>query len=176
MLANTVVRLRAVEPEDLEFLYHCENDARYWQVSNTLTPYSRYVLKQYIANAQADIYTQKQLRLIIESVIEPVQQVGAIDLFDFDPYNARAGVGILICSDQHLHKGLATNALNLLVSYCFKHLALHQLYCNIGANNQASIRLFEHAGFVKCGEKVNWNKTPNGWCNELMYQLINNQS
>jgi diamine N-acetyltransferase len=34
-----------------------------WAVSNTHTPYSRFLVKQYLENAQQDIYEAKQLRL-----------------------------------------------------------------------------------------------------------------
>ena len=53
----TKVRLRAMEPEDLDFLYNIENDRELWNVGNTNVPYSRYVLHDYIANATNDIYS-----------------------------------------------------------------------------------------------------------------------
>ncbi|PQJ23517.1 GNAT family N-acetyltransferase, partial [Tenacibaculum sp. SG-28] len=59
------IRLRALEPEDLEFLFQIENNETFWEVSHTLIPFSKYILKQYIANAHQDIYEAKQLRLLI---------------------------------------------------------------------------------------------------------------
>ena len=44
------VRLRAMEPEDLEVMYAMENDSQTWDVTNFTVPYSRFVLKQYIEN------------------------------------------------------------------------------------------------------------------------------
>ncbi|HCC29063.1 MAG TPA: GNAT family N-acetyltransferase, partial [Marinilabiliales bacterium] len=68
LLSDGRLLLRALEPEDLDFLYACENNTQIWQVSHTLVPYSRYVLKQYLANAHLDIYTAKQLRLLMVPV------------------------------------------------------------------------------------------------------------
>lgn len=172
LLQDDTLILRALEPEDLEFLYASENNPEIWQVSQTLAPYSKFVLKQYLENAHHDIYTHKQLRLIIALKQAPENAVGAIDLFDFDPYHQRAGVGILIHASENRNKGLAKAALKLLISYTFNYLKLHQLYCNIGAENSASIHLFEQAGFVKCGLKKDWNQTAAGWQDELMYQLV----
>ena len=59
------IHLRALEPEDLDFLYEIENNESIWEVSNTQTPYSKWVLKQYLENAHQDIYEAKQLRLVI---------------------------------------------------------------------------------------------------------------
>ena len=173
LLKNNKVTLRALEPEDLEFLYACENNTEIWNISNTLAPFSKFILKQYIENSHHDIYTNKQLRLIITETAKSDNTLGAIDLFDFDPYNMRAGVGILIHKDSDRDKGYASAALNILINYCFKHLKLHQLYCNISDSNKRSIHLFEKAGFVKCGEKKDWLKTENEWENELVFQFIN---
>ena len=41
------VFLRALEPEDIDFVYEIENDESIWEISNTITPYSRYLLKEY---------------------------------------------------------------------------------------------------------------------------------
>ena len=173
-LKGKEIILRALEPEDLEFLYSCENNTEVWNISNTLAPFSKYVLKQYIENSHRDIYTNKQLRLIIALAENESIAIGAIDLFDFDSYHMRAGVGVLINEKEYRGKGYAGQSLNLLINYCFKHLHLHQLYCNISASNVNSIRLFESAGFVKCGTKKEWLKDSDKWEDELLFQLINN--
>lgn len=169
-LVKDNLRLRSLEPEDLSFLYRIENDTKIWKVSNTLVPYSRYVLKQYIEHSHQDIYTTKQLRLII-CAKDNDEALGAIDLFDFDPYHLRAGVGIVVeQSNQNI--GLAQVALSVLIKYCFSHLKLHQLYCNITEDNVASIKLFEKAGFLYIGTKKDWIRVGSGWLNERTYQLL----
>jgi diamine N-acetyltransferase len=175
-LQGKLVHLRAPEPEDLEFLYRLENDTDIWQVSNTLVPYSRYVLKQYIETSHLDIFETKQLRFIIELPAESnAKPIGTIDLFDFDPVHSRAGVGILIGEVADRGKGYADDALDVLINYCFGVLKLHQLYCNIGVDNNASIVLFRSKGFVKIGEKKEWVRTGDGWSGEYLLQLINPQ-
>ena len=66
MINDDIIRLRALEPEDLECLYQWENDMDLWEVSDTLTPFSLFTLKKYIETCHLDIYTTKQLRLMIE--------------------------------------------------------------------------------------------------------------
>jgi RimJ/RimL family protein N-acetyltransferase len=83
------IRLRPLEPEDIDILYEWENNMEIWEAGNTKTPFSRYILAQYIKESGKDIYEQKQLRLIIQT--ETGEPVGAVDLFDFDPYHLRAG-------------------------------------------------------------------------------------
>lgn len=165
------VRLRAPEPEDLEYLYLWENDTDVWQVSNTIVPFSRFTLKKYIETSHLDIYENQQLRFMIDSVADN-QTIGTIDLFDFDPYHHRAGVGILIGDPAFRGKGFADDALKVLIHYCFSKLMLHQLYCNIGSTNKQSLQLFERNGFVVVGEKKDWLRTQQGWASEYLLQLI----
>lgn len=163
--------LRALEPEDIDILYKWENNRLIWHVSNTQTPFSRYVLEQFLVNAHEDIYTNKQLRLIISDITSK-ETVGAIDLFDFDPYHLRAGIGILV-SEEFRNKGYAAEALELLKDYAFNTLLLKQLYCNITVSSQASLNLFEKCGFEKAGLKKSWNRiSSTDFEDEWLLQLI----
>ena len=102
------------------------------------------------------------------------ESIGLIDLFDFDFKNKRAGVGILIKSEQNRQHGYGKEALELLINYSSNQLHLHQLYCNISENNNTSIKLFSNQGFKKIGLKKDWIYTNGAFKNEYLFQLINN--
>lgn len=169
--------LRAMEPGDIDVLYKWENNPEIWHVSNTITPFSRHVLEQYVNSVQ-DIYSEKQLRLIIDKLSSPSdaiqsrKPIGAIDLFDFDPRHFRAGVGILIAEKEDRGKGHASEALGLLIHYAFNTLCLHQLYCNIPSHNKESLELFRKHHFQIAGNKKEWIKDRDTWMDEYFMQLI----
>lgn len=165
------IYLRALEPEDLDFVYAIENDESVWYLSHTQTPYSRFLIKQYLENAQQDIYEAKQLRLVISNYKN--ETLGLIDIFDFDFKNKRAGVGILIAAENNRGKGYGKEAVALVTNYCFTKLNLHQLYCNISETNQTSLNLFKNEGFQIIGLKKDWNYNNEGFSNEYLLQLIN---
>jgi len=171
-LTGNTVYLRALEPTDLDFLFQLENNEAVWEVSNTTSPFSRFVLKQYLENSHKDIYEAKQLRLVI-CISESNKAIGCIDLFNFEPKHKRVGVGILIASEENKQKGFSFEALQLLKNYVFSHLELHQIYAGIIEDNTASIKLFEKAGFIKTGTKKDWISSKGIFKNELQYQLIN---
>lgn len=166
------IYLRALEPEDLEFIHTIENDESVWEISNTITPYSKFLIKQYLKQSHKDIFEVKQLRLVISSYNK--EALGMIDLFDFDFKNSRAGVGILVKNTEDRGKGVGSEALKLLVNYSFTHLGLHQLYCNISEENDVSIKLFTKQGFKNIGLKKDWNLVNGSYKNEYIFQLINN--
>ena len=170
-LKDDTIQLRPLEMSDLDLLYDWENNPHVWSVSNTITPYSKHTLQQYIENAGNDIYSSKQLRLVIEKN-DNKKAIGFIDLFEFDPYNSKVGVGILIAESQERNKGYASKALALMVTYVHKHLGVNQIYCNITTDNKQSIQLFEQAGFIKSGTKKDWIREEDKWLDESMYQLI----
>lgn len=170
-LQSENIFLRALEPEDLDFLFKIENDEEFWEISTTSTPFSKYILKKYLENAHKDIYEVKQLRLMI--CTRDKRSVGMIDLFDFEPKHHRAALGILICRKEDRRKGYGTTALELVKKYSFSHLGLHQLFAHVSIDNKSSQQLFEKGGFVKTGLKKDWNYVNGIFKDELLYQLIN---
>lgn len=170
-LKGNQIYLRALEPEDMDFVHSIENDESIWELSSTQTPYSKFIIKQYIENAHKDIYEVKQLRLVISNYKD--KPLGMIDIFDFDFKNSRAGIGILIKETKDRNKGYGSEALKLLTNYCFQHLQLHQLYCNILEENEGSVKLFKQQGFKKVGLKKDWNFVAGVYKNEYLFQLIN---
>lgn len=169
-LKGTHGYLRALEPQDLDFLYELENNSAIWEISNTLKPYSKAVLKDYLAQAHRDIYEVKQLRLCVCNAQHTV--IGLIDLFDFDPKHKRAGVGLVILNPADRNKGMGAEALSLLWEYATTVLELHQLYANILEDNSPSIHLFEKMGFTQAGIKRDWVRWGGQFKNELIYQKI----
>lgn len=168
LLKSKNISLRALEPEDLAFLFQVENDTSFWEVSSTQTPFSKFVLKKYLANSHQDIYEAKQLRLIIEFKNKPI---GMIDLFDFNPQHKRAGIGIIILKEFQ-NKGCANEALQLFIKYAFDVLQLHQVYANISTDNKNSIALFSKNNFLEIGIKKDWVYTNNQFKDEVLFQLI----
>ena len=171
-LENDKIKLRALEPEDLDNFYKWENDVDLWSMGCTLEPYSRFELKQYILS-QKDIYEAKQLRLIIEYKVDN-NAIGTIDLYDFDPHNRRSAVGILI-DRNYQGNGLAAEALTLLCEYAFSFLKLHQLFAYIPIKNERSKKLFVCCGFKDIGLLPEWIQAADGYEDVQLVSLISDR-
>lgn len=169
-LENNTVKLRALEPEDLPLLYRWENNSEWWQVGNSLNPFSKYVLRQYLMSSDKTIYENKQLRLMIDAVATK-KAVGMIDLFEFEPHHNKVGVGILVDSSFQ-QQGYASEALGLLKKYVFDFLGLHSMYAHIVSDNAPSITLFEKQGFIKTGTLKDWVRVKENYFDVFVYQLI----
>lgn len=193
MLSGEKVRLRALEPEDLDILYRWENDPEVWGVSGTLAPFSRETLGEFIENQKYDIYRTRQMRLVIcrgsdgdagFGTVAGVSgdacpgagygdlPVGFIDLFDFDPVNLRAGVGVLIYGADDRGKGYASEALELVCGYVSEVLGMHSLWCSVRADNFVSIELFRGRKFDSIGRRRDWIRQNGDWFDEIVFQRV----
>ncbi len=148
-----MLRLRKIEPSDLPFLYQWENDAASWADGANHNPLSRQDLRDYIASTTGDIYRDGQLRLIIES-LNPAT-LGCVDLFDFDPRNRRAAIGMYI-APEYRGKGVGHEALKQLEDYAFGFLHLRCLYAVIATNNAPCSTLYSHAGYTPSSVLSAW--------------------
>ncbi len=164
-----MVKLRAIEPEDLDVLYDIENDVSLWNVGSTNVPYSRHTLNDYILHASDDIYTDKQVRLMIENVNGEV--VGMVDVINFSPRHLRAEVGIVI-ADRFRKCGYASSTLQKIEDYSRDILHLHQLYAVVDEGNTASINLFLKAGYVQRLYLEDWLYDGKEYCKAVVMQKI----
>ena len=168
-LSDEGIYLRALEPEDWQFLYQVENAPAQWAISNTVAPFSKAVLEEYLHHSHQDIYTVRQLRLMV--CLENHESIGTVDLYDFDPVNLRAGVGIMIKA-EHRRQQAAAKTLAILHRYCTHVLHLHQLYCTIQDTNGASLALFSKCGYTRVGTRHDWLRTAAGWQDVVEMQKI----
>lgn len=168
MLSSERITLRPPEPVDVDTLYRWENDAEVWCVGNTVAPYSRKQLWEYIDTYEADIFKSRQLRFIIE-LNAGREPIGTVDLFDFDPINSRCAIGILVIP-HFREKGIASETVGLIENYCRRHLSIHQLYCTIAESNQPSRELFQKSGFSISGRLKSWMRRANTYEDAYIYQ------
>ena len=167
-LKGKYIFLRALESNDIDYLFLVENNEKYWSISDVQVPFSKYILTSYLENSDMDIYKVKQLRLVISDY--EYNTIGLIDLFDIDFKNKRAGVAIIINDDKQM-QGYAKEAIKLLINYSKTHLSLHQLYCNVLEDNIQSLNLFKSVNFVEVGLKKDWILFNGKFKNEVLLQL-----
>lgn len=165
------VYLRPLEPEDLDVLYRWENDTRLWNIGATVSPFSRFTLKKYLVDATDDIYITKQLRMMIVEKGSDLP-VGTLDLYEFDVFNSRAGIGVLV-DEEFRGRGYATQAVECIENYAFGHLNLRQLYVHIPETNGASLKLFSDAGYMQTAKLKEWLSVNRGYADVVVMQKFN---
>jgi diamine N-acetyltransferase len=98
--------------------------------------------------------------------------IGCIDLYDGHFKFRRAAIGILIAETEQRNMGYSREALILLLDYARNILDLHQLYCYVDINNQASMALFKSCGFEKSGILKDWKRWNKEWVDVVLFQNL----
>lgn len=163
------LKLRPLEPEDLDFLYSLENDSDMWLVSGTNVPYSKYSLTNYIMTNTSDIYTDKQVRLVMEN--SNGEPVGLLDIFNFDPRHLRAEIGIAVTKSQR-HHGYGQIAVKKVIQYSKTILHLRQIYAMVDIDNTLSLKMFQSCGFSVGATLKDWVFIGNAFRDVAVLQLF----
>lgn len=170
LLSNERIALRPLEPTDLDTLYRWENDTSLWVVSDTVAPYSREALWNYLQQYTGDIYAQRQLRLMV-TMSDDGTPVGTVDFLNFDPLNNRAELGLFIAAEFR-GQGLGREALELLTAYARDHIGLRQIYVFIALDNEVCLKLFEDYGYQRAGILKSWVKRGNTYRDVALLQML----
>ena len=170
--------LKALEPSDVSTLLKWENNSEIWHISETVEPLSKYKLDTYIKQTLTfDVFGLRQQRLMIHRILNSdldlTEPIGTIDLFEFDPINKHAGIGIMLLK-EHQNQGIGKIALDQFLTYCFEKLHLHSVYANVSETNTASIKFFESCGFTKVAEYKEFLYENNQYVSQITFQYVDN--
>ena len=154
-MSDVRIKLRAVEPEDVDFLLDCESDRRNARWSDYRAPFSRNQLLTYALTYDADPFASGNLRLVIET--EDKNRVGILDLYNISDKDSKAYIGICIHSDFRRQK-YGISALNELIIYARERLGLNQLVAKVAETNLAGLQLFTTSGFISIATLPSWHR------------------
>jgi RimJ/RimL family protein N-acetyltransferase len=145
------VWLRALEPEDAAVMHRWRNDPR---ITDMVVGPVRFVSLQteieWNAQARKDHERGSTLRFVI-CVGDDTAPVGIIDLNNIDMLNRTAITAVMVGDQQHVGKGVARKAYELVLSHASRELGLEVVYARILAMNERSRKLFESLGFENDG-------------------------
>lgn len=171
MLESKDLKLREVEESDLEIICKWRNN---WDVLKNLFSYLPISLtkqKRWYENYINDSTTQT---FIIEYKIEN-KPIGTVTLAHIDYKNQNAEAGILIGEKDYRGKGLAKQALNLVIDYGFNELNLNRIYLHLLETNQSALRLYESLGFKREGLLRNHQYKQGRFCNVIVMGLLKDE-
>ena len=144
VLTGRAVRLRPVEPDDVDLIHSWYVDAETARLAGE-RPRSLAARRQrYDASLPSqgtDHYSFMVVRL------EDEQPVGRIDLFEIDQINGSASFGITIAA-QERGNGHGRDAIEVLLRFGFQELRLERIWLDTDSENQVAQGLYASIGFV----------------------------
>jgi UDP-4-amino-4,6-dideoxy-N-acetyl-beta-L-altrosamine N-acetyltransferase len=140
-LRGRKVFLRMLEEIDLPLLVKWRNDPKNWQQF-----FNRWPLSQINQRAWFQSLMDDPSRKFFMVCLPEGRAVGTFSFDHIDPINLSLEVGNVMIGES-THKGLASDALLLLVSFAFAQLNMHRLYLEVWARNKAANGLYQKFGF-----------------------------
>ena len=169
-LSSPRLRLREVRDDDAAALFAIHSDARvmrYWS----------YPAWTELAQAEqkiADIQRQRrELDMLVWAIADADTDllIGSSAIFYMDLTQARAEIGYSLHPDWQ-GRGLASEALQLVLGYVFNELGLRRIEADIDPRNLPSCRLVERFGFVREGLlRERWHVNDE-ICDSAIYGLL----
>jgi RimJ/RimL family protein N-acetyltransferase len=148
ILRGELVYLRALEPADAELVH------RWYEHADTARLMGE--LPRSLARRQADFESgqasqgQDWFGFMI-CLLGDDRPIGRADVFEIDRYNGSAGFGIAIGEHEVRGSGFGTDAVNVVVDFCFGQLRLERLWLVTDEVNARAQHVYEKAGFVHEG-------------------------
>lgn len=165
------IYIRALEPEDLEFLYLNENSPESWQWGGQKNIFSKHDLVKFIESSHKDITITGQKKFVI-ALKNDDTRIGTVDLYEYDAVNRNVSLGLIFYDVVQRGNGYGFEVVELMKKFCFEQLAVHQIYCEVQISNNISVALFEKCGFVLCGEKKDWIQNNGKWEDVKCFQCF----
>lgn len=158
----SILRLRAVEPEDADFMFEVENDMESWIYGDTVAPLSHEQLSAYALTYTADPATDGQLRLILEKSVErdgvrDCEPVGIIDLYGISQRHGHGFIGAYIKPTSR-GMGYGRQGVLQMAALARKYLNLDRICAKVADINSRSRLFFNACGFKECGVISGWLK------------------
>jgi RimJ/RimL family protein N-acetyltransferase len=169
VLESVRLRLRALRDDDAAALLVLHGDPevmRYWSTS----PWSS------IAQAQAHL---ERVRRDMEAGVLPWAiadhtsdaLIGTATLFKIDPVHRHAEIGYAL-GFAHWGKGLASEAVRLVLHHAFDTMQLERIEADTDPRNASSRRMLERLGFVQEGILRKRWFVNDEWCDTAWYGLL----
>ena len=149
VLESTRIRLRGFREDDLGDFYAVHSDPvvnRYWSFPAWTDPSQA---RDYFTSAIGGRDAARMLCWAIADLGSD-RLIGATTLFAINRAQGRAEVGYVLRA-SHWGRGLAQEALRLVLGHAFDGLELRRIEADIDPRNAGSCRLVERMGFVREG-------------------------
>ena len=138
--------LRQYSSRDVDLWYNWFNDAEVVKLMDQRRwPNTKEKQKRYLERMAQSTHDM-QLAIVHKT---NNKLIGTVGLHGIDPINRNADISVIIGDKKYWGKGLAKEAVGLLIRHAFDMLNVHKLTAGFIVGNKASQKLFESFGFKK---------------------------
>jgi len=143
MLIGSKVTIGPFVPDDYAAMYCWANDVAAARLDGAFRPVHLTDVVRQCENAGKD---PARVMFAIRRRTE-TRIIGHLHIQNISSVHRSADIGIRIGEEKYRGQGYGTEALNLALDYCWRHLNLHRLGLIVFRNNARAIGVYKAAGF-----------------------------
>jgi diamine N-acetyltransferase len=143
MLTSNRIILRAIEETDLPLMASWRSKPEIYEYFYEYLPISTRQQKNWYERQLSD---SSEINLI---VAQPSgEAIGTVSIYHIDRRSRKAEWGRLLIGNADWRSGgIGSEIEALVLEYCFEHLNLHKLYCEVVSENESVVALHKKFGF-----------------------------
>jgi ribosomal-protein-alanine N-acetyltransferase len=164
------ILLRPFAKRDAQDIYEGARDYAVSRWTFIPRPYTIESAYQFIRIAQKHRRAKKAFHHVIV-LKETGRVIGGTGLMDYFPKHKRGEVGLWVARKYWGH-GYASEALELMLEFCFKEMGLQRVVAGVFVGNDRSQRMVEKAGFTLEGLFRRHIKQRGRWLDLLRYGYL----
>ncbi len=151
MYYGELVKLRALEMDDLDILMKYLNNLDTKRLLGSALPHSKRAEEKWLeSSSTADPWKDGVIPLAVEDK-KTGEFLGTTSLFDISKQHRHAELGIALWNPEGRDKGYGTDTVNVVLWIGFHILGLNNIYLYALGSNARAIRSYEKAGFKHIG-------------------------
>ncbi len=172
VLTGTLVRLRAVEPEDADALWRWSNDPEVmrWLVNGY--PTSLAYQRKRVERREPNSY--ERVTFMIDRLSDG-RTIGVVVLRDATPEMGRAEIDIYIGERDCWNGGYGTETMRMICRYGFDKMRLHSIELTVVAEHVAAHHVYEKVGFVDEGRLREAFRRDGTWHDVIVMGLLEHE-
>ncbi|MCH7488365.1 MAG: GNAT family N-acetyltransferase [Chloroflexi bacterium] len=182
MLEGNLVRLRALEPSDLERVYSWINDREVTRYIAARYPMSRADEERWLRGSSPNSFGGG-VQLAIEVKNGEVQNggtnevahIGNIDLVEVRPEDRKAGLGVMIGDKDYWSNGYGTDAVVTILRFAFHEMNLNRVWLHAFDFNERAQACYRKCGFQEEGRLREHYYTEGQYCDSVVMAVLRHE-
>ena len=150
MFEGNLVRLIVLEETHLDHIIENWNNPEMRRFLGGVIPHSRQSEVDWLQSVQDDMKRQKMFAFAIERLSDDAF-LGTLAVHDIDWIARNGRLGVVIHKPENWGKGYGTEAMELLIDFCWTHINLRRLELGVHSFNKRAKKVYRKLGFVEYG-------------------------
>lgn len=150
VIKGDAIRLGKIEIEHLDDVFAIYNNDRVFEYCGIIPKHNLQTVKNMIGHFERDYNKRSRVKWGIFVNEAPNKLVGIIEVADFNQKVNMITIGYFL-EESYWGRGIATEALRLLVHYLFETIRINRIQAEVMVANDHSKRVLLKNGFMKEG-------------------------